>query len=77
MEKLRYKLHYHLAIQERQLIFLYHGLHFTIRWIARLLKRYPTTTSRELRRCTLRRSIFLVATERCITSASIPVVDSG
>ncbi|AQX95123.1 helix-turn-helix domain-containing protein (plasmid) [Lactiplantibacillus plantarum subsp. plantarum] len=56
--------HYHLAIQERQLIFLYHGLHFTIRWIARLLKRYPTTTSRELRRCTLRRSIFLVATER-------------
>ncbi|MGD1399369.1 hypothetical protein [Lactiplantibacillus plantarum] len=35
-----------------------------MRWIARLLKRYPTTTSRELRRCTLRRSIFLVATER-------------
>ncbi|AYA98313.1 MULTISPECIES: helix-turn-helix domain-containing protein [Lactobacillaceae] len=56
--------HYHLAIQERQLIFLYHGLHFTIRWIARLLKRYPTTISRELRRGTYGGQYFPIATER-------------
>ncbi|WND32765.1 helix-turn-helix domain-containing protein [Lactiplantibacillus plantarum] len=51
-------------MQERQLIFLYHGLHFTIRWIARLLKRYPTTISRELRHGTYGGQYFPIATER-------------
>ena len=40
----------HLTIQERELIFLYSGLGWSIRKIARLLKRAPSTISREMKR---------------------------
>ncbi|WP_330359376.1 helix-turn-helix domain-containing protein [Lactiplantibacillus plantarum] len=41
---------YHqLTISERELIFLYHELSFSIRRIAQLIKRAPSTISRELR----------------------------
>ncbi|ARN93852.1 IS30 family transposase (plasmid) [Levilactobacillus brevis] len=44
---------YHqLTIKERELIFLYHELNFTIRRIAKLIKRAPSTISRELKRNT-------------------------
>lgn len=42
---------YHqLTIGERELIFLYHELSFSIRRIAQLIKRAPSTISRELHR---------------------------
>uniref|UniRef100_UPI0038B2B832 helix-turn-helix domain-containing protein n=1 Tax=Furfurilactobacillus entadae TaxID=2922307 RepID=UPI0038B2B832 len=40
----------HLTIRERELIYLYQGLHFSIRRIAKALKRSPATISRELKR---------------------------
>lgn len=40
----------HLTIQERELIFLYSGMEWSIRKIARLLKRAPSTISREMKR---------------------------
>lgn len=44
---------YHqLTIGERELIFLYHELNFSIRRIAQLIKRAPSTISRELHRYT-------------------------
>ena len=44
---------YHqLTISERELIFLYHELSFSIRRIAQLIKRAQSTMSRELRRHT-------------------------
>lgn len=44
----------HLSIKERELIYLYTGIGFSIRRTARLLKRSPSTISRELRRHTKR-----------------------
>lgn len=44
---------YHqFTINERELIFLYHELSFSIRRIAKLIKRSPSTISRELQRNT-------------------------
>lgn len=45
----------HLSIGERELIYLYNGMGFSIRRIARLIKRNPSTVSRELRRHTVRK----------------------
>lgn len=42
----------HLTIRERELIFLYSGLGWSIRRIGKLLKRAPSTISRELQRHT-------------------------
>lgn len=44
--------YHHLTINERELIFFYHELSFSIRRIAQLIKRAPSTISRELRRHT-------------------------
>ena len=45
----------HLSINERELIYLYNGMNFSVRRIAKFLKRHPSTISRELRRHTKRR----------------------
>ncbi|EOH73887.1 IS30 family transposase [Enterococcus malodoratus] len=45
----------HLSIKERELIYLYNGMGFSVRRTAILLKRSPSTISRELRRHTERR----------------------
>lgn len=42
----------HLSINERELIYLYNGMNFSVRRIAKFLKRHPSTISRELRRHT-------------------------
>ncbi|WP_404821321.1 helix-turn-helix domain-containing protein [Lactiplantibacillus carotarum] len=43
-------MYHQLTIGERELIFLYHELSFSIRRIAQLVRRAPSTISRELHR---------------------------
>lgn len=45
----------HLSINERELIYLYNSMNFSVRRIAKFLKRHPSTISRELRRHIKRR----------------------